>query len=250
MLLFLHISLCPEIGSIFTLFFLLLVALVSPRGHRHSEDHLTWRFCGRRRSRGSEWTEQRQKLQTAVVQKTSRPTQWRTSQGDAWKDLLFTLMNSSKIVELNSQNNIEMFLFNLLGDSQIVPVRYICCRRCQWRFECGMGETFGEEEKAQVINKENKQTHKKLFCSFKTFSLLWSHFLIIFLSADTWWCRAVRVCSTRWPITCTSSTSRRPDWISWLKSWLQCCCTTTLQQIQSMTLLQRQQPGRWHQQDV
>lgn len=72
-------------------------------------------------------------------------------------------MNFSKIVELNSQNNIEMFLFNLLGDSQIVPVCYICCRRCQWRFECGMGETFGEEEKAQVINKENKQTHKKTF---------------------------------------------------------------------------------------
>lgn len=137
--------------SLLKLRFIIFWFTVSARGHRHTEDYFTGGLCRGRRSQSPERAEQRQKLQTAAVQKTSGPPQRGTYQGellariDTWM--------SHRHAFLLSFIYFFFFHFPYLGDPQALPVCDVCCGRCQRRVGCGVGETPWEEEKAEVSTK-------------------------------------------------------------------------------------------------
>lgn len=105
-----------------------------------------------------------------------------------------------------------------------------------------MGETSGEEEKAQVHTEQND--------NMKEAQTIWLLFLKVHVCLiDTWSCLDGKICTRHWQTTSTSLISRRTDWTIWWSSWSRFVFTTNLlrklqpakqrRRVQGKTLLER-----------
>lgn len=125
--------------------------------------------------------------------------------------------------------------------------RYVDCTstlRLPWKMSTMCWTWNGRSTwRRRKSRSKNKRPAIIVFDTEKIFSLITCLDTNLFFT-DTWSCRGVRVCSPHWPITCTSSTSKRTDWTVWLRSSIHWCFTTRrLRQRQTMILLLQQLLG-------